>query len=211
MPTESAKQALSILRDSSQFQWYVIPLFVMVLYLYSAEINKKNWNVVFAGFALWGMDWFNEIWNALVFHFTQYAPVWGAPGKTAFLIFIGLNIEICFMFAVMGLAAANVLPADKKMKVFGIPNRLFWAVNFSILCVCVEVILNYIGVLTWDYPWWCRRAPWLIFLFGYFTFFTFSFWVHDMETIKKKFIAVSSLYGFNILCIIVFGVILRWI
>jgi hypothetical protein len=30
------------------------------------------------------MDWFNEIWNALVFHLTHYAPVWGAPGRTAY-------------------------------------------------------------------------------------------------------------------------------
>ena len=31
MPTESAQQALSILRDGSQFQWYVIPLFAFVV------------------------------------------------------------------------------------------------------------------------------------------------------------------------------------
>ena len=51
MPTESSVQALSILRDGSQFQWYVIPLLVIVLYVYAVEIEKRNWNVLLAGLA----------------------------------------------------------------------------------------------------------------------------------------------------------------
>ena len=96
MPTQSAMEAMSILRDGSQFQWYVIPMLAYTFYIYGTEIEKKNWNLVFAGLAFWGMDWFNEIWNALVFHFTNYAPVWATPGDTAFQILIGLNIEICY-------------------------------------------------------------------------------------------------------------------
>jgi hypothetical protein len=30
----------------------------------------------------------------VILHFTQYAPAWGAPGQTAYLILIGLNIEL---------------------------------------------------------------------------------------------------------------------
>ena len=123
--TESARLALEHLRDPSQLQWYVIPLFAFVVYVYANEIERKNWNLVFAGLAYWGMDWFNEIWNSLVFHFTSYAPVWGTPGKSAFIILIGLNIEICFMFAVAGIAFTKMLPGDKKLKILGIPNRLF--------------------------------------------------------------------------------------
>ena len=74
MPTDSSLEALSILRDGSLFQWYVIPLFAFVVYVYAAEIEKRNCNLVFAGLAYWGMYWFNEISNGLVFHFTQYAP-----------------------------------------------------------------------------------------------------------------------------------------
>ena len=37
MPTEAAQQALSILRDGSQFKWYVIPLFALVAYVYSVD------------------------------------------------------------------------------------------------------------------------------------------------------------------------------
>ncbi|MBM3173808.1 MAG: hypothetical protein FJZ85_08935, partial [Chloroflexi bacterium] len=167
--TESAQQALSILRDASQYQWYVIPLFALVVYVYANEVEKRNWALVFAGLAFWGMDWFNEIWNGLVFHFTQYAPVWGAPGQTAYLILIGLNIEICFMFAIAGVAFAKMLPKDKRQKVLGIPNRLLFAIVGAAFCVFVEVLLNAIGALTWDYSWWNARVPWLIFLIGYFT------------------------------------------
>lgn len=211
MPTESASQAIGILRDGSLFQWYVIPLFALVVYVYAVEVEKRNWDMVFAGLAFWGMDWFNETWNGLVFHFTQHAPVWGAPGKTAYLIFIGLNIEICFMFAIAGIGFAKMLPADKKMKILGIPNRLFIAIAGSAFCVFVEILLNAIGALTWDYPWWSASAPWLIFLFGYLHFFLVAFWVYDMPDIKKKIMTVAIIYTVDAIAIIVFGVLLKWI
>ena len=151
--SETAAQALSILRDGSQFKWYVIPLLAFVVYVYATEIERKNWSLVFAGLAFWGMDWFNEIWNGLVFHATGYAPVWGAPGSTAYLILIGLNIEITFMFAVAGVAYCKMLPADKHMKILGIPNRIFIAIAGAIFSVFVEVLLNLIGALTWEYSW----------------------------------------------------------
>ena len=209
--TESASRALSILRDSSQFEWYVVPILVLVLYVYNVEIGKRNWNLVFGGLALWGMDWFNEIWNALVFHFTQYAPVWGAPADTAYLILIGLNIEICMMFFILGIVAAHTLPQDRGMKILGLPNRLVYAMGYSVLAVFIEILLNAAGALTWDYTWWTIRAPWLIFLIGYMPFFLVCFWVHDMETVKKKAITVGAILGVDALCLIVFGAILKWI
>jgi len=45
--TESASQALSIVRDPSQFEWYVVPLLVLVIYVYNVEVGKRNWNLVF--------------------------------------------------------------------------------------------------------------------------------------------------------------------
>jgi hypothetical protein len=211
MPTESAQQALSILRDGSQFVWYVIPLFAIVVYVYAVEIERRNWDLLFAGLAFWGMDWFNEIWNSLIFHFTSYAPAWGAPGQTAYLILIGLNIEISFMFAIAGITFGKMLPPDKKLKILGVPNRLLIAIGGAAFCVFVEILLNSIGALTWDYPWWSASAPWLIFLFGYLTFFLVSFWVHDMESIKSKAIAVGVIFAVDIVAIVVFGVILQWI
>jgi hypothetical protein len=209
--TDAAFEALSILRDGSQFQWYVIPLFALVIYVYAVEIERKNWNLVFAGLAFWGMDWFNEIWNALVFHFTQSAPVWGAPADTAFLILIGLNIEICFMFSIAGIAFGKMLPADRSARILGLPNRVVLAVFGSAFCVFVEVLLNAVNALTWDYAWWSARAPWLIFLIGYLPFLTVSFWVHDMKTLKSKITAVGVIAAVDIGSLIVFGGILGWI
>jgi hypothetical protein len=212
MPTESARQALSILRDGSQFQWYVIPFFALVVYVYASEMEKKNWNLVFAGLAFWGMDWLNEIGNGLVMHLTNRAPVWAAPGKTAYLILIGLNIEICFMFAVAGIVFSKMLPPRKEMKILGIPNRLFIACAGSAFCVFVEAaFLNPVGALTWDWPWWNARQPWLIFLFGYLTFFLVAFWVYDMKTIRQKLTAVSTLYALDIAALVLFAGLLKWI
>ena len=211
MPTPFAAEALQNLRDPGLWQWYAITLLAFVFYVYAVEVERKNWNLVLAGLAYWGMDWFNEIWNGLVFHFNNYAPVWGAPGKTAFLLLIGLNIEICFMFAVSGIIWCKMLPPDKKMKILGLPNRLVFAVTGSIFCVFIEVLLNLADALTWDYSWWSVKAPYLIFLIGYLPFFLVSFWVFDMESRKKQIAAVSVIGGVDILSLIVFGGILGWI
>jgi hypothetical protein len=211
MPAESALQAARILRDGSLFQWYVIPLFALVVYVYAVEIERRNWDLFFAGLAFWGMDWFNEIWNSLVFHFNGYAPVWGTPGGTAYLILIGLNIEICFMFAIAGITFGKMLPPNKKLKILGIPNRIFLAVAGSIFCVFVEILLNAIGALTWEYAWWRAGAPWLIFLIGYLPFFLVSFWVHDMERVRSKIVTVGVIYAVDLAAILVFGVGLQWI
>lgn len=211
MSTEAAQRALGILRDGGQFEWYVIPLLALTAHVYAQEIERRNWSLVFAGLAYWGMDWFNEIWNALVFHFTQYAPVWGAPGKTAYLILIGLNIEICFMFAIAGIVFSKALPRDEQLRIFGLPNRLAIAIAGSIFCVFVEILLNAAGALTWDYSWWNVRVPWLIFLFGYLPFFLVSFWVHDMESVKRKARVVGFIYAFDLACLVLFGGLLGWI
>jgi len=209
--TESAAHALSILRDTSLFQWYVIPLFALVVYVYAVEVERRNWSLIFAGLAFWGMDWFNEIWNGLVFHFTGQAPVWGAPGQSAYLILIGLNIEICFMFAIAGITFSKMLPADKRMKILGVPNRIVVAIFGSAFCVFVEGLLNIAGALTWDYSWWSAQAPWLIFLIGYLPFFLVSFWVFDMEKVRKQAITVGTIFAVDIVALILFMGILDWI
>lgn len=211
MPTKSAAQAMEILRNPVTFQWYVITLFALIVYVYANEVERRNWSLVFAGLAFWGMDWFNEIWNGLVFHFTNYAPVWGAPGQTAYLILIGLNIEICFMFAIAGVTFSKLLPADKSLKVLGVPNRLLFAILGSIFCVIVELLLNAAGALTWDYSWWNIGAPWLIFLVGYLPFFLVSFWVFDMPTVRQKAITVGSILAFDLICLVLFAGVLHWI
>jgi hypothetical protein len=211
MPTEAAQRALAILRDGSQYQWYVIPLLALVIYVYAVEVEKRRWDIVMAGLAFWGVDWFNEIWNSLVFHFTQYAPMWGAPADTAYLILIGLNIEIMLMFAIAGVVFSKMLPSDKGQRIFGLPNRFVIAAGGSAFCVIVEIWLNAIGALTWDWAWWSARSPIPIFLFGYLHFFLIAFWVHDMASMRSRVTAVGSIYAFNLVCVLIFGVGLGWL
>ena len=97
------------------------------------------------------------------------------------------------------------------MKILGIPNRWFIAVAGSIFCVFVEVLLNAVGALTWEYAWWSAGAPWLIFLFGYLPFFLVSFWAHDAATLKKKLAIVGTIFAVDIASILVFGVGLGWL
>ncbi len=201
--------ALSILRNPQlTLKWYVVPLLLVVMYIYTKEAHEKNWNVILGGIALWGMDLFNEIWNSIVFHATNFAPVWGTPmgiGDTALLILIGYNIEISFMFAMMGIMACLSLPKDPKQKILGINNRVFLAVVYTTLAVVVECFLNYSGLLTWEYPWWSLKCPYLIWLIGYLPFFTMAFIVHDMKKMKNKILALGIIFGVDIILLVVFG------
>ncbi|HWP22545.1 MAG TPA: hypothetical protein VN417_07335 [Candidatus Cryosericum sp.] len=201
--------ALSILRNPQlTLKWYVVPLLLVVMYIYTKEAHEKNWNVILGGIALWGMDLFNEIWNSIVFHATNFAPVWGTPmgvGETALLLLIGYNIEISFMFAMMGIMACLSLPKDPKQKILGINNRVFLAVVYTTLAVVVECFLNYSGLLTWEYPWWSIKCPYLIWLIGYLPFFTMAFVVHDMKKMKNKILALGIIFGVNIILLVVFG------
>ncbi len=61
---EVTDQALRILRSGENFQWYVITLLALVMYIYANEINKRNWKPIAAGLALYSVHWFYEILNA---------------------------------------------------------------------------------------------------------------------------------------------------
>ena len=209
--TENALRALSHLRDPNDFQWYVIPLLAIVFYIYTVEVEKRNWNLVIAGLAFWGADWLNEILNSLFLRFNGVAPIWAEPGPSAFLILVGLNIETMFMFAIAGIVWTKMLHPDKNAKYFGLPNRWAVAILGSLFCVVIEYFLNSADALTWDWPWWGRSMPFFIFIFGYLWFFVFAFWVYDMPTMKQKLQAVGALWAVDIVALIVFAGFLKWI
>lgn len=203
--------ALEILRNpQATMHWYIVPLFLVVMYLFYNEARQKNWNVLLGAAALWGMDLFNEIWNSIVFHATGFAPVWGTPmgvGNTSLLILIGYNIEISLMFAVLGLTTCMMLPKDPKMKILGINNRVFLAIVYTTLAVAIECFLNYAGLLTWEYPWWSIRFPFIVWLIGYLPFFTMAMVVHDMKKRKNQVLTLGIIFGVDILLLIIFGCI----
>ncbi len=189
----------------------IIPILVIIMYIWAVEIQKaqetKNWNIIFAGLTVFGLDLINETWNALVFTFTNHSAFWTTPARSNFIIMIGWNLEIAMMFSIAGLVFAKLLPEDKNQKIFGkIPNRWFFASIFAAFAVFVEILLNISGALVWEYPWW-EATPWgviLIFLFGYFHFFVGAFLVHDLNTMKKKIIAIRIIYGIGILAVCIF-------
>ncbi|MFX1335766.1 MAG: hypothetical protein ACFFAM_15165 [Promethearchaeota archaeon] len=221
-PTPESQAALDILRIfPAEFKWYLIPLFAIIVYMYAVEIEKKNWNRVLAGLAFFGMDLFNETWNALILYFTDYSAFWTCAGETGFLIFVGLNIEISLMFAMAGIGFTKMLPEDKNLKIdlshikipIKIPNRWVFAIGNSIFCVFIEIILNAAGALIWEYSFWNASLIGIIpiIVFGYLHFMIVSFWVYDMEKIRNKILVVSGILLFDLVAISLFAIILGWI
>ena len=51
----------------------------------------------------------------------------------------------------------------------------------------------------------------MIFLIGYFPFFLVSFWVFDIESLRKKITTVGVIYAVDIICLVLFAVVLKWI
>ena len=146
-PTPASELALQNLRLlNSDLGWYVIPLLAIVLYIYGVEIKNAretgNWSTIFAGLTVLGLDLINEIWNGLVFAFSNYSAFWTTPGASAYIILIGWNIEIAFMFSIAGIIFAKFLPDDKNKKILGLPNRWAIAIGFALFCVIVEIFLN---------------------------------------------------------------------
>ncbi|WP_338844809.1 hypothetical protein V8J88_14270 [Massilia sp. W12] len=206
----TSQHSLSVLRDGSQMGWHMIPLLLLVIYAYAREADQGNWSRVLAALAFWAMDWLNEIMNGLVFHFTQFAPIWGIGHPSSYLIFMGLNLEIAFNFALMGLVATMLLPKDPGMKILGVNNRLLFAVVNAALCVMVELALHHWGMLVWEWPWWGAAFPLPILLFGYLPFFLVGYWVYDMPCRKRQVKVVAALYSL-VFCLAAGGIGLGWI
>src|SRR4051795_4343843 len=129
--TVFTREAQGILRDGSTFEWSTVVLLAFVFYVYSVEVERRRYDIVLAGLAFWLMDWFNEVVNALVVHFSDRAALWTVTGDTSYLILIGLTIEITFMFAVAGVVFVKTLPPDPGVRILGVPNRLALALLFS--------------------------------------------------------------------------------
>ena len=199
--TAATQQALCGLRDLSTLQWYVIPLFAFIFYVYVREINEarrtQNWDAILAGLTIFGVDFFNETWNGWIMILSGRSAFWTTPGDTALRTMVGWNIEIMFMFLLAGIIYYHSLSASKKEKILGIPEKWFYAVGYSAFCVFVECLLNIGGLLIWEYPFWnlSFKGIWLIFFFGYFIFYCFAILVISLKTMKSKIITVGIIYA----------------
>lgn len=214
--TEASLRALESLRDLRTLQWYVIPLLAIVFYAYTSEVAKArksgDWNAVFAGLTVFGMDFVNETLNGWILVLSGRSALWTTPGPTALRTMVGWNIEIMFMFALSGIIYKNTLSGEPAKKLLGLPEPWFWAVAYSAFCVFVEVLLNMGGHLVWEYPFWNRSfaGVWLIFLFGYFHFYAAAALVIAAKRVRTKLVAVGSMYGLAVVLNVIGLGILGW-
>src|SRR3954452_23300753 len=139
--TDFTREAERQLRESGHFHWSAVALLAFVFYVYAVEVERQRWDIVLAGIALWCMDWFNEVVNALVLHFTDRAAIWTETGATSYQILIGLNLETSMLFAVAGVVFCKYLPPRRTLA-----GRAWLVLGFSCLCVLVEILLHEMGV-----------------------------------------------------------------
>ncbi len=203
---ELTAQALSILRSPATFQWYFIPLFAFVVYVYFTEIEKRNWKAVASGLALYSVHWLYEICNALIQHFSGHA-LWTVPGGTSFLLLVGVGVELSLMFAVSGVIFSKLLPADPKAKILGINNRVLIAIGNAAFFSLFEIFLATTPAFHWVYPWW-GALP--VFVTVYIPFFLASNFAYDWKPRVQR-IVIVSLVALDIVAMVVFAGILHWI
>ncbi len=203
---EATQQALNILRNGEHFNWTVIPLLALVIYVYMNEISKKNWRGIAAGLALYMTHWFFEIVNALICKFSGHA-LWTVPTGTSFLLLVGVGIELSLMFSVAGLILTKILPEDPKTRILGIGSRWFFAIVNAALFAVIEIFLARTLAFIWVYPWW-GSLP--VFITVYIPFFLAANFAYYWDT-KKQRLFIGGLFLLNAILLIVFAVILKWI
>jgi hypothetical protein len=203
---EVTEMALSILRKGDNFQWYVITLLAAVVYIYFNEISKKNWKGIAAGLALYSVHWLYEIANALIQHFSGHA-LWTVPAGTAWLLLVGVGIELSFMFSIAGLVMSKLLPEDPQLKILGLNNRLVFAIGNAAFFSIVEIFLVKTPAFAWVYPWW-GAIP--VFITTYIPFFLAAFYCYDWLP-KKQVSFISVVAGIDVLAMVVFAGVLGWI
>jgi hypothetical protein len=208
---EFTREAQQLLRKPGMFDWSTVTLLALVVYVYAVEAQQARWSAMLAGLAFWLMDWFNEIANALVLHFNGHAALWTVTGHSSFVILIGLTIEITLFFAINGVVFVKLLPADRSVRILGLPNRWAYSIGLSLVSVGVELLLHADGVFHWYYWWWNVASFPVIVVFGYLTFYVVAFTVYDMPRLARQMQAVGALAALDLVAGLVFGPLLGWI
>lgn len=190
-----AKEAV---RSTANFNWTFIAILAFVVMIYVDEIHKKNYKAIAAALMLYSVHWLYEIANAVICHFSGYALWTVSPESTSYILLIGVSWELSMMFAVAGFTS-KLLPTDKDMKIFGINNRIVFAIGSAFFFSLVEVFLASTPAFIWVYKWW-GAIP--VFITTYIPFFLASYLIYDKEPkTQKKWII--SLAGLNIVLLAV--------
>lgn len=174
-----------VVRSTENFNWTFIFILAVVFYVYWSEIQKKNYEAVCAGLALYGVHWLYEICNAIIAKIFGY-PLWTVSNEsTTFILLIGVCWELSMMFSLAGIISYKMLPEDRSKKILGMDCRLAGALSMALLFALFESFLagtsNYSFI--WVYKWW-GVIP--VFITTYIPFFLASNYVPFMEPKKRK-------------------------
>ena len=201
-------------RDTSNFNWTFIFILAVVFYIYWTNIQKKNYDILYAGVALYGVHWLYEIVNAIIAHFAGY-PLWSVSNEsTTFILLIGVCWELSMMFSIAGMISFKMLPEDRSKRYFtkggrkGISCKLVGAIEMALLFALVESFLAATSnhSFIWVYKWW-GVLP--VFITTYVPFFLASNYVPDMEPAKRKrfLICLWGLVAILLIVLIPLGII----
>ena len=184
-------------RSTDNFNWTFIFILAVVFYVYWSEIQKKNWSVICAGLALYGVHWLYEIGNAVVAHVFGY-PLWSVSNaSTTFILLIGVCWELSMMFSLAGIISFKMLPEDRTRRYFakngkgGISCKLLGALEMALLFALVESFLAATSnhSFIWVYKWW-GVLP--VFVTTYIPFFLASNYVPDMKPRARKTFLIAE-------------------
>ncbi len=203
---EVTEQALSILRSWDNLQGYVVTLLALVVYVWATEIKNENWDGIAAALGLYAVHWFVEIVNSVIQHLSGHA-LWTVPDHTAFLILIGVGIEISLMFSIAGLIASKHLPEDRNRKVLGLNARWVVILAFAALYSILEIPLEKSPHFAWVYPWW---GAFPVFITVYIPFFAAAVYCHDAPAARRKRF-ILGVFALDAALLVLFGPILGWI
>lgn len=206
--SDFAKQLVDsvIVRSTDYFNWTFIFILAVVFYVYWSEIQKKNFDVVYAGLSLYAVHWLYEIGNALIYHFFGY-PLWTVSNEsTTFVLLIGVCWELSMMFALAGIISFKMLPDDKNSKILGLPCKLFGALSMALLFALFESFLagtsNHSFI--WVYKWW-GVIP--VFITTYIPFFLASNYIPFAKHRKAIVITLWAIVAVSLAVLIPLGII----
>ena len=196
-----ADMAKNAVRSTANFNWTFIALLAFVVYVYACEYKSKNFKGIAAGLALYMVHWLYEIANAVICAATGYALWTVSPQSTSFIILIGVSWELSMMFSIAGLATHKLLPDDPKKKIFGVNNRILFAVANALMFSLIEIFLASTPAFIWVYPWWGALPVWVT---TYVPFFLAAFLVPDAKPkTQKLFIGTLAAVNIALMCILV--------
>ena len=215
--SNEAKEAIRniVVRSTDNFNWTFIFILAVVFYVYWSEMHKKNYDVIFAGLALYGVHWLYEIMNAIIAKASGY-PLWAVSNdSTTFILLIGVSWELSMMFSLAGIISFKMMPQDRTKRYFargkfkGISCKLMVAIEMALLFALFESFLAATAdgsKFIWVYKWW-GVIP--VFFTTYIPFFLASNYVPDMKPRTRNIFLISewALVALLLIILIPLGII----